>query len=117
METCDINKIQLTMQSPHFKVNKELNNYLLSEIEKLGKTYNRIDKCEIVLRTIADKTINKSEVDIKLFIPGNLLFATAKESTFKLAGKKVFEDLEAQLSEFKEKISDTTIGIIDNEEE
>jgi|ERR1017187_2069582 ribosomal subunit interface protein len=108
MNTFDINKIQLTIQSPHFKVNDELNNYLIAEVEKLGKTYSRIDKCEIVLRVIANKPMNNGEVEVKLFVPGNVLFATVKNSDFKLASKKVFEDLKEQLSKFKEKITDNT---------
>src|ERR1039457_1869002 len=108
MNTFDINKIQLSIQSPHFKVNDEMHNYILSEVEKLGKTYNRIEKCEINLRVIANNTVDNGEVEAKLFVPGNVLFASVKNSDFKLASKQVFADLKEQLSKFKEKISENS---------
>ena len=108
MDTFDINKIQLKIQSPGVVVNEELNTYIHGQIEKLGKVYNRLEGCELMLREEKSSTKQNSTVGAKLFIPGEVIFASGKSENFKLAVKIVFDDLHEQLYKFKEKIMDKT---------
>ena len=52
MKIFDVNDIQLKIQSPGLVVDEVLEYYLLSHIEKLGKTFTRINikKCELLLK-------------------------------------------------------------------
>jgi ribosomal subunit interface protein len=91
-------------------VNDEFNDYILGQIEKLGKTYGRIERCEMMLRD--EKSMDKKNcgVEVKLFVPGNVLFASAKSENFHQASKSVFEDLNNQLLKIKGKLNDIKIS-------
>ncbi len=108
MKTFDINSIQLNIQSLHFKIDEDLHNYLLTEIEKLGKTYYKIEKCDLVLKLEKSSIGNDCIVDAKLFVPGTTLYSLANSNDFKLAAKKVFEDMREQLLRHKDKTYHST---------
>lgn len=50
MKTFNLNDIQLRIQSIDFDVNKELEGTIINGIEKLGKHFSRIKKCEVILK-------------------------------------------------------------------
>jgi ribosomal subunit interface protein len=110
MKTFDINKIQLKIQSPNITVNGEFNDYILGQIEKLGKTYSRIERCEMMLKDEKSDNKKNCSVEAKIFVPGNVLFASDKNENFRQASKAVFEDLNNQLLKFKGKINDVKIS-------
>jgi putative sigma-54 modulation protein len=104
MKNFDVNGIQLKIQSPGTEINDALNDYIIGHIEKLGKIYGRIIKCEMVLSDEKSGIKKGSKAEVKLFLPGNVLFASGQEESFHVASKNVFADLEKQLRKFKEKI-------------
>ncbi len=101
MEAFDINKIQLKNQSPHVTVSDELNEYIITQIEKLGKIFNRIERCELMLLTRKNSQKDVCEVEAKLFVPGKVLFAKEQKANFRLSTQHVFDDLYNQLYKFK----------------
>jgi len=103
MKTFDVNDIQLKIQSPGITVNEELENYLVTHIEKLGKTFPRIKKCELVLREEKNGSKKNCLAEAKLFVPGNILFARSQEDNFRLASKNMFDDLREQVVKVKER--------------
>ena len=103
MKTFDINKIQLTIQSPGIVIDEKLQNYLISKIDKLGRTYLRIKKCELVLRLEKNSQNKNFITEGKLFVPRNILFAKQRDVNFKIASRKMFDDLFDQLLKHKEK--------------
>ena len=109
MKTFDINNIQLKIQSPDVHVNEELNTYILGQIEKLGKTFSRIERCEMMLKAEKNSKNQNCQIEGKLFVPGQVLFASSKSDHFRMAAKMMFEDLHDQLYSFKEKMTDKTI--------
>ena len=104
MNTFDFNKVQFNIQSPHFKVEEDLNNYLIAEVERLVKTNNRLEKAEILLKIEKSRLGYECIVEIKLYLPGMLLFAMAKNGNFKPAVKKVYVDLMEQMEKAKGRI-------------
>ena len=106
MKTFDVNNIQLSIQSPGMVVDDKLENYLVSHIEKLGKTFSRIKKCELLLREEKNGKKMNCMAEAKLFVPGHILFARSQEDNFKIASKNVFEELRDQLLKVKEKFAD-----------
>ncbi len=100
-ESFDINKIQLQIQSPHVTINEELNDYIIAQIEKLGKLFNRIERCEAMLLTRKNSQKEVCEMEVKIFVPGKTLFAKEHKANFRLAAQFVFDDLYAQLQKFK----------------
>jgi len=106
MKTFDINNIQLTIQSPGITISDELQTHLISQVEKLGKIFPRIIKCEILLRNETNSSMRNCVTEIKLFVPGNLFFSKEQEDNFSHAINKVFDDMHEQLYKMKDKKQD-----------
>jgi putative sigma-54 modulation protein len=105
MSEFDINKIQLTIQAPDLTIDGPFNDLLLEHVEKLGSLFNRITKCEVMLRPESSRK-NLMEADVKIFIPGNMLYATGKNEDLRSAVIEAFHDIQQQLHKFKEKLKD-----------
>src|SRR5436190_19890399 len=104
MKSFDINKIRLKIQSPHITLDDGLNDYILNQIEKLGKIYGNIEGCEMMFRDEKNKNKENCAVEAKIFVPAHVFFATGKSDSFRLSIKIVFDDLHHQIYKFKEKI-------------
>jgi ribosomal subunit interface protein len=102
----DINNIQLKIQSPHVTINEELNDYIILQIEKLGKLFHRIERCEAMLLTRKNDQKDVCEMEVKIFVPGKVLFAKEHKVNFRLAAQFVFEDLYNQLYKFKDQLKE-----------
>lgn len=97
----DINEIELSIQSPNVSLRKELNDYIISQIEKLGKIFSRIERCEVMLHTRKNSQKEFCEVEVKVFVPGKVLFAKEQKVNFRLAAQLAFDDLNHQMIKFK----------------
>ncbi len=97
----DVNNIQLKLQSFDTTVNSDLLNYIISHIEMLGSSFTRILKFELILKNEKDSQVNNCIAEVKVFLPGNVFFASDHCGSFKLAFKNVFEELNDQLMKFK----------------
>src|SRR3990172_3503196 len=106
MKSFDVNNIQLKIQSPGMSIPASLEDYLIRHIEKLGKTFSRIKKCEMLLRKLNKKHDRNCMIEAKLFIPGTMLFAKDEEESFELAAKQMFDDLRDQLQRCKERMQE-----------
>ena len=104
MKTFDVNNIQLKIQSPGMTVPASLENFLIAHIEKLGKIFPRIKKCETLLREQKDSRNKTCKIEAKLFIPRTMLFAADEADNFEFAAKNMFDDLRDQLLRYKEKV-------------
>jgi ribosomal subunit interface protein len=116
MNDFDINNIQLKIQSPEITVNDGINNLIIEHIEKLGRLFNRITKCEMMLR-IENNRKHTCEADVKIFVPGNMLFATGKAADFVPAINEAFHDVHEQLMRYKDKLKDKPATKPDNAED
>ena len=106
MKEFEINNIQLKIQTSNLDEDGKISNYIIEQIEALGKKYSRINKCEANLKLMKNDKKMNCLVEVKLFVPGQSLIAIDNQQTFKLASKMVFDDLKKQLVRFKEKISE-----------
>ena len=75
MKTFDVNNIQMKIQSPGIELGGVLEDYLINQIEKLGKIFPRIKKCEILFREEKNNKMKKFVVEAKLFVPENIHFS------------------------------------------
>ena len=105
MEKFDINRIPLKIQSPHVTTNNDLHILIRTEVEKLGKLFSRITKCEMMLR-IDNKRNSPCETDIKIFVPGNMLYTRGRADDFPTSVSQAFKDMHEQLRKYKEKLKD-----------
>lgn len=82
MKTFDINNIQLKVQSPGTVVSIDLEKYIINQVEKLGKTFSRIKKCEMLLKVERNGRNKNFMVETKLFAPDTILFSKENEDNF-----------------------------------
>lgn len=94
--------MQLTIESPGLPTDDQLNNLIESKFEDLGKYFDRVVDCQVVLKKENDDRQKFFKVDARLTVPQKLLFATEKAETFEKAVQMVVDDLEHQLRRFKE---------------
>ena len=97
--------MHLQIESPHFKPGEKLTSLIQSKFEHLGKRYDRITHCGVVLKREKSDT-QKSFIEAKMEVPQGLLFASDKGETFEMALDKVIHDLEHQLRRYKEELDE-----------
>jgi putative sigma-54 modulation protein len=57
----------------------------------------------LILKIDKDEEKENKVIEIKLFIPGNMLFAKEQSKTFEAAADVVVESMKRQLKKYKEK--------------
>ncbi|PPK88309.1 putative sigma-54 modulation protein [Neolewinella xylanilytica] len=75
------------------------------KVNKLETYYDRIERAEVFLKEDDGSAANGHTVDIRLFIPGNDLFATHTDESIERATAEVTEALRRQILKHKSKQS------------
>jgi len=94
--------MKITIQTPDFKANKKLTDYIIGNVMKLSVFGDRILEARIVLRLDNSNTKDIRVCELKLIIPGNDLFAQKQSSTFEDALLKCIEAVKHRISRWKE---------------
>lgn len=98
--------MQIQIESPHIEENNELTNLIRSKFEHLGKRYERINRCDVVLRIEKNDKQKSFFIEAKMEVPRRILFASEKAESFERALDRVIVDLEHQLNQYKEEIEE-----------
>jgi putative sigma-54 modulation protein len=95
--------MKIIVQSLHFDADRKLLEMIQKKYEKLDSFFDRITQVEVILRI--NKSVNGENkmVEVKIFIPGNTLFAKLQCSTFEEAVDLSVDTLSGQLIRHKEK--------------
>ncbi|MGI8893576.1 MAG: ribosome hibernation-promoting factor, HPF/YfiA family [Bacteroidia bacterium] len=91
------------IQSIHFDADQQLKAFIQEKADKLLTFYDNIIEGEVILKNDNSNVSNKIS-EIKLIIPGKILFAKEQASTFEEATDNALEALRKQLTKHKEKI-------------
>jgi putative sigma-54 modulation protein len=108
MKEFDINEIQLKVQSPDMQIDGKTDEYINAQIEKLGKIFQRITQCEVMLKNEKDAKLKNCIVEVKLIVPGDIFYSSGRNEDLQQAIKLAFGDVRDQLTRFKEKLQDKT---------
>ncbi|RAW03093.1 ribosome hibernation-promoting factor, HPF/YfiA family [Pseudochryseolinea flava] len=95
--------MKLQVQSIHFDADRKLIDFIQRKLDKLHTFYDRVVDGEVFLR-LNNEGIENKTVEIKLRVPGSLLFATEKARSFEEATGLAATALQMQLRKFKTKI-------------
>lgn len=98
--------MQLQIESPHIELDEKLVQLMHKKFDHLGKRYSRIHSCTVVLRQENSDIQKYYSIEAKMEVPRTILFASEKEESFELALKKLMDDLEHQLRQFKEELDE-----------
>ncbi|MCB2208618.1 MAG: ribosome-associated translation inhibitor RaiA [Bacteroidetes bacterium] len=91
-----------TIEPVNIEVSDELIGFVNNVFDKLPKYYDRITSADIYLKSFNEKSGIENEVEVKVFLPGREVFASAKADSFEEASNKVFSKLKRQLVEAKD---------------
>ncbi|MCU0393399.1 MAG: ribosome-associated translation inhibitor RaiA [Thermoflexibacter sp.] len=97
--------MKLQIHSVHFDADKKLLEFINKKASKLETFFDRITGGEVYLRL--DKGEHKRDnkvVEIKIFLPGQTLFAKEQKSTFEEATDEAVEALKKQVNKHKTKL-------------
>ncbi len=96
--------MKLQVYTVHFDATPELLDFLQRKVDKLETFYDQIISGEAYLRHGADTT-QTYVAEIKLYIPGNSLFAKEEATSFEEAIDQSTNALRRQLKKHKEKLT------------
>jgi putative sigma-54 modulation protein len=97
--------MKFNIQSPHIqKLNPETQIVIQEKFERFERQYDRIERCNILLKKEKNAKRNNFLVEATLVIPGNDLFAKELAESFEIAAEEVCRSLESQLKKHKTKL-------------
>ncbi len=96
--------MNIKIHSIHFDADASLLNFIEQKVKKLLQFYDSIIGSEVFLRLEKVQDMENKIVEIKLFIPGNDVFAKKQSKTFEEAADDCVEALRKQLNKHKDKI-------------
>lgn len=92
------------IQTPDFKADQQLLDFVNGKLEKLARFSDRILEASVTLKLDKSETKENKVCEIKLGIPGNDLFAARQCKTFEEAVAKTIDALRSQVEAWKIKI-------------
>lgn len=92
------------VHSIRFDADQKLIDFIKAKVEKLTQFYDHIIAVEVFLRLESSKDVENKVTEIKLFIPGNDLFAKKQSKSFEESTDLVVEALRRQLKKTKGKL-------------
>lgn len=93
--------MKIIIQTPDFKAQPELTDFVNEKVEKLSLFSDRIIESRVLLKV--DKSENKENKvsEIRVVIPGNDLFASKQAKSFEEATAKAVDALKKQIEDWK----------------
>lgn len=93
--------MKIIIQTPDFKAQPELTDFVNEKVEKLSLFSDRIIESRVLLKI--DKSENKENKvsEIRVVIPGNDLFASKQAKSFEEATAKAVDALKKQIEDWK----------------
>ncbi|MDP4262237.1 MAG: ribosome-associated translation inhibitor RaiA [Bacteroidota bacterium] len=99
----DIIIMQLNIESPDVPIDDRLLKLVMNNFSHIGKMYDRIVKCQVILKKVPDNHKKEFGIEACLVLPGYSLFAEDKAVTFEIALHKVINNIIRQLRRYKSK--------------
>jgi putative sigma-54 modulation protein len=96
--------MNIKIHSIHFDADAKLLGFIDQKVKKLLQFYDDIIGAEVFLRLENVQDMENKIVEIKVFIPGNDVFAKKQTKTFEESTDDCIEALRKQLKKHKEKL-------------
>jgi putative sigma-54 modulation protein len=95
--------MKITVQSIRFNADKKLLDFIQKKVDKLDTFFDRIISGEVYLKLENVEDEANKITEIKLMLPGNLIFAKEQCKTFEEATDLAVESLRKQIEKHKQK--------------
>lgn len=96
--------VKLNVRSVNFDADRKLVNFIQNRIDKLTHFFDQIIEADVYLKVGNNHELENKMVEIRLYIPGNDLFAKKTAKNFEAATDEVIEALRRQAKRRKEKV-------------
>ncbi|MCR5887609.1 ribosome-associated translation inhibitor RaiA [Hymenobacter sp. J193] len=96
--------MKVQMQSVHFDADQKLLDFIQKRLDKLETFYDRVTEGEVILRLNNKDGIANKTVEIKVLVPGTMLFAQEDAGTFEAATDAAADSLKRQITKYKDKM-------------
>ena len=90
------------IQALHFDATDQLKDFVQKKISKLNRLSDGITGAEVVLKLVKPETVQNNKASIRLYIPGDDLFAEKIADTFEEAIDLTVDALKRQIEKRKE---------------
>ncbi len=95
--------VKLNVRSVHFDADQKLVNFIQEKINKLSQFFDKIIEADVYLKLENGPSADNKTVEIRLYIPGNDLFAKKTSKSFEESTDETTEALRRQVKRRKEK--------------
>jgi putative sigma-54 modulation protein len=95
--------MKIIIQTPDFKAQPELTDFVNEKMEKLTQFTDRILEGRVLLKLDKSETKENKISEIRLVIAGNDLFASKQGKSFEEATIKAVEALRSQIEDWKKR--------------
>lgn len=96
--------MKVQVHAVHFNADRKLISFIQKKIDKLETFYDRMVNGEVYLRLNNNEGEENKTVEIKLKVPGSLLFAKENARSFEMATDMATDALRNQLKKFKTRL-------------
>jgi len=96
--------MKVTISSLHFKADVKLENFIREKVTKISNLFDGVIGSEVILKLDQSTKQENKIAEIKIFIPGNDLFAKKQARTFEEAVDSTIDALKKQITRHKEKV-------------
>ncbi len=96
--------MKISVQSIRFDADQKLLDFIEKKVDKLDQFYDKIISAEVYLRLEKREADENKITEIKLTIPGDVLFAKEQCDTFEEATDLAIESLRKQVTKHKAKV-------------
>ena len=97
--------MKISVQSIHFNADRKLLAFIQKKADKLDQFFDQIISAEVYLRLEKTEDELNKILEIKLNLPGNMLFSKQQCKSFEEAADLASESLRRQLDRYKSKIN------------
>jgi len=97
--------MKISVQSIHFTADKKLLAFIQKKADKLDQFFDQIINAEVYLRLEKTEDELNKIMEIKLNLPGTMLFAKQQCKTFEEATDLATESLRRQIDKYKSKLN------------
>lgn len=98
--------MKLQIESPHLEIGEKTIELVANKFDRLGRVYQRINNCDVVLRTQKKDQQILCCIEAKIEVPGAFLFSKETEKSFDSALGKLMGNLEHQLQQYRQEFQD-----------
>tara|TARA_R110002072_G_scaffold302811_1_gene488908 strand:- start:263 stop:568 length:306 start_codon:yes stop_codon:yes gene_type:complete len=96
--------VKLNVRSVNFDADIKLVDFIQARINKLTQFFDQIIEADVYLKVDNNHEVENKTAEIRLYIPGNDLFAKKTAKNFEAASDEVVEALRRQAKKRKEKV-------------